>query len=185
MKKICSILLLVIFVLNLCACSQEHPVSLKEEDIRAICELATLECYYNNVAKIEKKADTIFQTDRKMWIEYEGKATIGINMTNVVISLSGTTVTIKMPQAEILSIDYTFNENSSISSSDGWLFKNEISTQEQQDAVIASQDAMTQAILDNRSLFMKAEARAKELIENYITELGEATNQEYTVVWQK
>lgn len=183
MKRIVAIVLLVAVILSLSACTKKKAQPLSEEDIRAICELATLECYYNNVAKIDKKADNIFQKDRKMWIEYEGKATIGIKMNDVVIKISGDVVNITMPKAEILSTDYTFNENSYISSADGWFVKNEVSTEEQQAAVIAAQDAMKQAILANEGLFLKAEARAKELIENYITQLGEVTGQEYTVKW--
>lgn len=185
MKRLAAIVLLVAIILSLCACTQKKVEPLREEDIRAICELATLECYYNNVAKIDKQADNIFQKDRKMWIEYEGKATIGIKMSSVVIEINGETVSITMPKAEILSTDYTFNENSYISSADGWLVKNEISTEEQQAAVVAAQEAMKQSILSNDGLFIKAEARAKELIEHYINKLGEATGQEYTIKWNR
>lgn len=183
MKRAIAAVLLTAIVFSLCACGHRKADQLSEEDIRAICELATLECYYNNVAKIDKKADNIFQKDRKMWIEYEGKAIIGIKMTDVVIKISGETVSITMPKAEILSTDYTFNENSYISSADGWLVKNEFSTEEQQAAVVAAQDAMKQSILANDGLFFKAESRAKELIENYITQLGEAIGQEYIIKW--
>lgn len=185
MKKIIAVALLFVLLLSLCSCSKKEAAPLREEDIRAICELATLECYYNNVAKIEKEADNIFQKDRTMWIEYEGKATIGIKMSDVVIKVSGTTVNITMPDAEILSTDYTFKEDSYVASSDGWLWPNKISTEDQQAGVIQGQEAMKEAILNNKALFLKAEDRAKELIENYITKLGEAAGQEYTINWSK
>ena len=183
MKRFVSVALLIVLLVGLCSCSQKEAAPLREEDIRAICELATLECYYNNVAKIEKKADNIFQKNRTMWIEYEGKATIGIKMSDVVINVSGTTVNITMPSAEILSTDYTFKEDSYVASADGWLWPNKISTEDQQAGVIEGQEAMKDAILNNKGLFLKAEDRAKELIENYITKLGEAVGQEYTINW--
>ena len=185
MKKIIDVALLFVLLLSLCSCSKKEAAPLREEDIRAICELATLECYYNNVAKIEKEADNIFQKDRTMWIEYEGKATIGIKMSDVVIKVSGNTVNITMPDAEILSTDYTFKEDSYVASSDGWLWPNKISTEDQQAGVIEGQEAMKEAILNNKALFLKAEDRAKELIENYITKLGEAAGHEYTINWSK
>ena len=185
MKRVTVIVLLVIVLCSLSACKQKEAEELRVEDIRAICELATLECYYNNVAKIEKKADNIFQVDRTMWIEYEGKATIGIKMSDVVIQVSGDTVNIKMPDAQILSTDYTFKEDSYVASSDGWLWPNKISTEEQQAGVIEGQEAMKQSIANNKGLFLKAEDRAKELIENYITKLGEAAGKEYTIEWTK
>lgn len=183
MKRMLAIILLAVVVLGLCACNKVQTVSLKEEDIRAICELATLNCFYNNVAKIKKEAGNIFQKDRTMWIEYEGKATIGINMADVIIQVSGNIVNIKMPSAEILSTDYTFKEDSYIASADGWFWPNKISTEDQQAGVIEGQEAMTEAIMNNKALFLKAEERAKELIENYIVKLGEAAGQEYIINW--
>lgn len=185
MKRFVAIALLLVTLCNLSACTQEKAEDLRVDDIRAICELATLECFYNNVAKIEKEADNIFQVDRTMWIEYEGKATIGINMNGVVIEIIGDTVKIKMPDAEVLSTDYTFKDDSYVASSDGWLWPNKISTEEQQAAVIEGQKAMKEAIQNNKGLFLKAEDRAKELIENYITKLGEVAGKEYTIEWTK
>ena len=185
MRRVFSFILLIVVFVSLSACSKKETESLRVEDIRAICELATLECYYNNVAKIKKEADNIFQKDRTMWIEYEGKATIGINMSNVEIQIIGDTVRIKMPDAEILSTDYTFKEDSYVASADGWLWPNKISTEEQQSGVVEGQEVMKQSINDNKGLFLKAEDRAKELIENYITKLGEAAGKEYTIEWTK
>ena len=184
MRRIVAVILLFVVALGLVACSKKEPKPIRVEDIRAICELATLECYYNNVAKIDKKADNIFQVDRKMWIEYEGKVTLGIRMSDVQIETKGEKVYITMPKAEVLSSDYSFKENSGISSADGWLVKNKISVKDQQTAVVKAQDKMVESIKDNKEMLLKAESRAKELIENYIVKFGEATGQEYTIVWK-
>lgn len=188
MKRVIAAILLNVVVLGLCACSEKQDVPLREEDIRAVCELATLKCYYNNVAQIDKKADNIFQKDRKMWIEYEGEVVIGIDMSNVIIKISGDTVNITMPAAEIQSIKpiaKTLTEDSYICSADGWLVKNKITTEDQNTAINKGQEEMKKAVLDNPGLFLKAEERAKELIENYITKLGEAAGKEYKIEWAK
>ena len=65
MKKYIAILIVCIMSLSLCACANgagqaektetENTVSKPElSQIRSICELATLECYYHNVAKSTK-----------------------------------------------------------------------------------------------------------------------------------
>ena len=186
MKRLILLITLLALLLSLCACGAKKPSMLHEEDIRAICELATVKCYYNNVAKIEKEASFFLQRDRKMWIEYEGEAIIGVDMNKMEISVQGNTVTIRMPAAEILSIqplESTLNEDSYICSQDGWLFKNEITTEEQMEAINQGQEEMREAVEGNRSLFLKAEAQAKTLIENYIHQLGEITGREYSINW--
>ena len=189
MKRLLATILFVVSIITLCACAEEEIVPvLKEEDIRAVCELATLECYYNNVAKIEKKASNIFQKDRKMWIEYEGVARIGIDMREMTISITGNTITMTMPKAKILSIKPNkekLNEDSYVSSADGWLIKNPVTVEEQEDAIAKGQQEMETAVINNAGLFERAESRAKKLIENFIAQMGEIIGQEYTIIWKE
>ncbi|MDO4976990.1 MAG: hypothetical protein Q4E53_06985 [Eubacteriales bacterium] len=54
------IIITVVFCLLLCSCSTEKQVEKTVPEpnisqIRLICELSTLECYYHNVAKSVKK----------------------------------------------------------------------------------------------------------------------------------
>ena len=57
------------------------------EELKSICELATLECYYHNVAKsVKTKGDGIAhigEKERVFWIEYSGVAKVGIDMSKV------------------------------------------------------------------------------------------------------
>ena len=103
MKRILAILLTFVTILSLCSCSSEKR-AIKEEDIKAICELATLKCYYNNVAEVIKKKKHFWEKDRKLWMEYEGVATIGINLALMEVEIKKDKVIITMPQAEILDI---------------------------------------------------------------------------------
>lgn len=187
MNRIFPILLALLMALSLSACSKKSDAELKVEDIHAICELATIKCYYNNVAKITKEKDNIFQKERKLWIEYEGEAVLGIDMSKLEIKINKDSVDIDMPKAEILSIQpkrETLNDKSYVASADGFLFKNEFTTDDQERAITEGQAKMENAIKENSSLFMQAENKAKELIENYITKLSEIIGKEYTINWK-
>ncbi|MEI3228995.1 MAG: DUF4230 domain-containing protein [Lachnospiraceae bacterium] len=49
--------------------------------MKAICELATMKCYYHNVAKYtrEDAAGILWwKKDRRFWIEYDGIVTMGM-----------------------------------------------------------------------------------------------------------
>ena len=187
MRRIISLLLVIVTVLCLSSCGKKSNAELKIDDIHAICELATIKCYYNNVAQINKEKDNIFQKERKMWIEYEGEVVIGVDMSKVVIKISGDEVRITLPEAEVQSIrpiNSTLTEESYICSTDGLLFKNKITTEEQQDAINKGQEVMKEAVLNDKALFQRAEDRAKELIESYITNLGNAIEKTYTIIWE-
>lgn len=187
MKRILCILLIISFVFCLSSCGKKNNNELNKEDIHSICELATIKCYYNNVAQIDKKKDNIFQKDRKMWIEYEGEAVIGIDMSKIEIKINDDSVSIAMPKAEILSISpikETLDEKSYFVSEDGFLFKNKITTEDQEEAVTKGQSEMEKTVKNNSALFIKAEDKAKELIENYITKMGNIIGKEYSIKWK-
>ena len=167
----------------LCSCSTQKE-SLNEQDIKAICELATVKCYYNNVAKIEKEADNIFQKDRKMWIEYEGEVAIGIKMDEVKVQINGEQITISCPDATILSYNVVQDSFEYVTSKDGLLFKNKITVEEEQEAIVKAENEMVASASENKAAFDLAEQRAKELIENYINKIGEYSKTTYTITWE-
>ena len=178
----------LIFCFMLSGCKQENSVIVKEPDIaqiRSICNLATLECYYHNVAKSKKVADSRFKNDREFWIEYTGIAKIGIDMSKVNIEISGNNITVTLPNAELLDIDICendLNKGSYINSADGWI-KNKITADDQTAAINSAQIEMSESVKNNKSLLLNAQDRAKALIENYIKNWGEISNTEYQIKW--
>ena len=80
--------------------------------IRSICDLATLECYYHNVAKSTKEKGSglahLGEKERKFWIEYTGVVKIGIEMSDVKMDVNGTSVQITIPRAKIFQPDPLF-----------------------------------------------------------------------------
>lgn len=182
------IVTILIFCFMLSSCKQNNNVIVKEPDItqiRSICNLATLECYYHNVAKSKKVSDSWFKKDREFWIEYTGIAKIGIDMSKVNMEISGNNITVTLPNAELLDIDIRendLNEESYIKSADGWI-KNKITADDQTAAINSAQIEMSESVKSNKSLLLNAQDRAQELIENYIKKLGEISNIEYQIKW--
>ncbi len=206
MKKTCRIIIVIcVMALSLCACGKDKETEnvaalptatpmpeIEEPDfsqIRSICELATLECFYHNVAKSTKEKGSgishLGEKNRVFWIEYTGTAKIGIEMSELQMKVDGTDITIQMPKAKLISCEVTsIDEEDYISSEDSWFNKNPITAQEQTEAVEQAQEDMRKSVENNPALLLRAQERAKALIQNYITRLGEASGVEFHVKWE-
>ena len=193
MRKTAIVFVLILVISMFSGCAQKSEANPKEPDItqiRSICNLATLECYYHNVAKSEKKVGSgishIGEVDRKFWIEYTGIAKIGIDMSKVDMKIEGEKVTVFIPNAKLLSIDISetdLNEKSYITSGDSWFNNNKITADDQTSAINNAQSTMAESVKNNSSLLLSAQSRAQELIENYIVQLGQLSNIEYKIEW--
>ena len=125
------------------------------------------------------------EKERKFWIEYTGVVKIGIEMSDVKMDVNGTSVQITIPRAKIFQPEVkTIDVDDYIATSDSWFNQNQITAEEQTQAVNEAQDEMVAAVEKNKTLLAGAQERAKTLIENYITQLGEATGVEYQVTWK-
>lgn len=193
MKRLVGLLLAMIMLLSLCACSQQSE-QIKQDapdisQIKNICKLATLESYYHNVAKSIKDAGTgvshLGEKPRKFWIQYTGVAKIGVDMSLVKMDVDGSDITITIPKASLIDLNIdsaTLNEESYISSADG-LNPNNITAEDQTTAIDKAQEEMKKSIEDNFDLMTTAQERAKELIEAYIIQLGTEAGVEYNITW--
>ena len=195
MKKLKKFVVLCLAVIMLfTACGKKGEEVTKELSItqmQTICELATLKCYYHNVAKSVKKAGTglshVGEKDRKFWIEYTGIVEISFNTDEIRMVQSGENITIALPEPEIkCSIDKdSWGEDSYIVESDHKVFqKNPITAEDQMEAIDVAQEDMRKTVKDNSSLVGTAKAQAKLLITNYINQIGEATNTKYNISWE-
>ena len=191
MKNFISILLCVVMILSFAGCSN-NTLETKPDitQIRSICNLATLECYYHNVAKSTKTAGTTvsdwFEKDREFWIEYTGIAKIGIDMSKVSMEISEDIVTIHIPEAKLLTVDILerdLNEGSYIANTDGWINKNKITAKDQTAAINNAQNEMAAEVQKNTKLLLKARTNAEKIIENYIIQIGDMTGVPYRIKW--
>lgn len=179
--------------LTACSGSDEDSALNKEPDImqiRSICELATLECYYHNVAKSTKAAGTgithLGEKDREFWIEYSGIVKLGIDMSQVQMEIDGENVTITIPEAKVLNVsvdEKSYDENSYIMSQDSWN-SNKITAGDATEAIENAKQEMEKTAEENSSLLANAQDRAKKLMENYIDQLGAASGVAYHISWK-
>ena len=147
----------------------------KEADfsgINSVCELATLKCYYHNVAKAETKASGLLKWlgtgYKKIWTEYSGIVELGIDVNKVSISSPGAdgVVRITIPDAEILNVDLDEDSMGMPLTDTG--FMTEITKEEETAALAKAQDDMEETAKQNSALLAQAKERAKNLIQGYV-----------------
>ena len=196
-KIITAVLLLVIlsgcsYNINESSTTDSNP-GIKPEltEIRSICNLATLECYYHNVAISNKPAGTglksFLETDRTFWIEYSGIVRSGVDLSELEMRVDGNKIIVTIPPATVLGIkvdESSLDENSIIVSKDAFLNKNPIEAEDQTAAIKAAQATMLSSAQENTTLLLSAQSRAKELIEVYINQISEYSGIPYEIVWE-
>lgn len=187
LKRVAKILLVsVISICCFAGCASEK----KEVDfsgINSVCELATLKCYYHNVAKVETDASGPFKWlgtgYKKIWTEYSGVVELGIDVNKVSISKPNGdgVVKITIPDAEILNVDLDETSMSEPITDTGFLTK--ITKEEETIALAEAQRNMEETAQANSALLEQAKERAKNLIKGYVKNMGEQIGEEYTVEW--
>ena len=188
MKKLLCLFFAVFIIASMTSCSNSKNNEQPDvKQIENIFQLATVECYFNNLATIDlpkgKGLTHLFEVDRKWWLEYEGTVKIGIDAEKVSIKTKENKITITMPHATILYEEYA-KEGKPITNKDSWVNKNKITDKQQQNAIKDAQDKMVKNMEANKTLMERAEERAKLLIENYIKTIVTADGSKYEIEWQ-
>ena len=197
MKKILCCLLVLFFLFTLAGCNSKK--NSKAEDVadektvdvktmREIAELATVDCYFHNVAKSDRELNPEWyefweKKNMRFWVEYEGIVTIGIDVSKLKVEVSDdNVVTITMPQAIVL--DAVVNSESL--NEDSFYFDpnaKKPSPEEQSEAYRQAQINMKETAENNAALMATAQDNAKELLENYVKSVGDAVGKSYTIKW--
>lgn len=190
MKRKKIVCLLVISMLCIGGCGDKNQKKEEEADFSAIssvCELATLKCYYHNVAKSETEASGLFKWlgkgYKKIWTEYSGIVELGIDVSKVSVEkpTADGVVKVMIPDAEILSVDLDEDSMSEPLTDTGFMTK--ITKEEETEALAEAQNHMEETAKENGNLLNQAKERAKSLIEGYVKNVGEQIGKEYTVEW--
>ena len=193
-RKIILAVLLCVGMLS--GCSKKQETNMKEAvenkldimQVRSICELATMECYYHNVVRATAEGGFLvgglYTTDKQFWIEYVGIVKVGVDMSQVQMELKNEKVTISVPKAQILSctIDETSFNNAKYITSNG-LFERKIKTEDVKEAFTQAQQEMKAQAEQNDTMFVQAKERAVALIENYVRQIGNLAGKEYEIEW--
>lgn len=186
-KKLIIVMLACMSIFLLTGCSKkESKVDFSE--VNSICELATLKCYYHNVAKEEDDAKGLLKAldigYKKVWIEYSGIVEYGIDVNKLSISQPSKRgiVQITIPEAEVLNVD--FDESSLQEPVTDKGFLTTITTEEKTKALAAAQNNMEESARSDSKLLIQAQQKAKEILEAYVKNVGKQTGQKYTVEWK-
>lgn len=186
MKRWISLaLILLVFSGLFTCCARRQLAQPQVVQMRAICELATMDCYYHNVAKYKEENAEHFlwiKKDKYFWIEYEGVVSVGIDASLVTMEVSGELVTITIPPAQVLGCrveDSTLTEDSFIVDKDSAA----VTAQDQQEAFREAQEHMELTAASDTALLANAQQRAKTLLENYVRNIGVYTGVNYQITW--
>ena len=174
MKKYLRGFFIIIICFFCAACAkQSKSIEPKAAQMRSICELATMECYYHNVAKYkEENASGMlwWQKDRHFWMEYAGVVTIGIDASLLNIEVKGEDVTITIPPAKVLGCkvdETTLTKDSFIVAKDSA----KVEAKHQSEAK------------SNLALLATAQQRVQKLLEDYVVNIGNSVGKTYKIKW--
>lgn len=189
MKKWICLLLAAAICLSMSACfsSEENPATEPQiSQMRSICELATMKCYYHNVAKYnEENASGILwmKKDRQFWVEYAGVVWVGIDASLVTIEIdSDNNVTITIPPAKVIKSkvdEATLTEDSFIVAAGSA----KVEAEHQTLAFKEAQDKMEAEATSNTALLANAQQRVQKLLEDYVNNIGKCVGKEYHIKW--
>ncbi len=170
--------------------SKEQPPAAEQlttGQLRSVCELATLECYYHNTAKSSTDKKVLFwNTNKKLWMEYSGIVKIGIDISRLDLQITGQVVTITLPEAKIISckIDETSLSEDTFYTEQTGLGAEKITAQDQTDAFEKAQQTMLEEAQKDESLLLQAQERARTLLLNYVNNIADTIGTEYEVRWE-
>lgn len=188
MKKIISMILMSIICISFTACTsaeQIKEITPQASQMKSICELATMECYYHDVAKYSEKDATgtlWWKKDRKFWVEYAGVVTIGIDATRLNIEVNEDKVIISIPPAKVLGckVDQsTLNDESFIIAKDSA----KVEAEHQTEAFKEAQLKMQEEASSDTVLLASAQQRAQKLLEDYVNNIGNCIGKTYKIEW--
>lgn len=217
MKKLTSLILVLAFAGAFVACGKDKKDPRKTEEtttvettaettveetflelepdeiqIRSICQLATLECYYNNVAKGTKSSGTglshIGEKERRFFVEYSAVATLGVDISEVSMDVEGDVIVVYLPEAKLLSsatiVSDSYGTDSFIQDNDNSLNSNEITAEDITKTINQSLEALNKKVGSDKTLLNNARERAKTLIKAYIEKLSETSGKNYKVIFK-
>ena len=186
MRKYLSVILIIMMCFSSVSCAKEiKNIAPETSQMKSICELAVMECYYHNVAKYKEENATgmlLWKKDRHFWMEYAGVVTIGIDATQLSIEVEDENVTITIPPAKVLGCkvdETTLTEDSFI------VAKNsaKVEAEHQTEAFKSAKDKLESEAKSNFTLLAAAQQRVQKLLEDYVTNIGNSVGKTYKIKW--
>lgn len=191
--RLSAFVLLLVFLTG-CGMQKEKKQSLADQtaetlnirQMQSVCELATLECYYHNTAKLDSEKQVLFwNTSKKLWIEYSGIVKIGVDINKLDLKVKDLIVTITLPEAKIFSckVDETSLSEDTFYSEEKGLGGSKVTAEDQSEAFAQAQQNMLEMVQQDETLLFQARERAQTLLLNYVKNIGDAIGTDYEVQW--
>ena len=186
MKKYLSVILIIMMCFSSVSCAKEiKNIAPETSQMKSICELAVMECYYHNVAKYKEENATgmlWWEKDRHFWMEYAGIVTIGVDTSLMNIEVEDENVTITIPPAKVLGCkvdETTLTEDSFI------VAKNsaKVEAEHQTEAFKSAKDKLESEAKSNFTLLAAAQQRVQKLLEDYVANIGNSVGKTYKIKW--
>ena len=186
MKKYLSVILIIMMCFSSMSCAKEiKNIALETSQMKSICELAVMECYYHNVAKYKEENATgilWWEKDRHFWMEYAGVVTIGVDTSLMNIEVKDENVTITIPPAKVLGCkvdETTLTEDSFIVAQNSA----KVEAEHQTEAFKSAKDKLESEAKSNFTLLAAAQQRVQKLLEDYVTNIGNSVGKTYKIKW--
>lgn len=191
LKQIMAGILVSALIMLGTACNASTPTEQAPDvqpsisQVRSICDLSVMECYYHNVAKFYQKDSEgvlFWKKDKKFWVEYSGTVKVGIDASKVSMEIDNGTVTITIPEAKVLDSKV----DSSSLTKDSYIVAKDsasITADDEIEALKVAQEEMKQAASENTALLAMAQQRAQQLLQDYVVNIGNAVGKNYTIKW--
>ncbi len=188
MKKLVCLFIIFTMCITTASCSKDNTLKEIEpqaSQMKSICELATMRCYYHNVAKYtEENASGMWfwEKDRKFWVEYAGIVNIGIDTSKVKMEVKKDNVNITIPQAQVLDCKV---DNATLTEDSFIVAKNsaKVEAEHQTAAFKEAQSKMQEAASKDTALLSNAQQRAQKLLEDYVNNIGNCIGKKYKINW--
>ena len=186
MRKYLSVILIIMMCFSSMSCAKEiKNIALETSQMKSICELAVMECYYHNVAKYKEENATgilWWEKDRHFWMEYAGIVTIGVDTSLMNIEVEDENVTITIPPAKVLGCkvdETTLTEDSFIVAQNSA----KVEAEHQTEAFKSAKDKLESEAKSNFTLLAAAQQRVQKLLEDYVTNIGNSVGKTYKIKW--
>ena len=186
MRKYLSVILIIMMCFSSVSCAKEiKNIAPETSQMKSICELAVMECYYHNVAKYKEENATgilWWEKDRHFWMEYAGVVTIGVDTSLMNIDVEGENVTITIPPAKVLGCkvdETTLTEDSFIVAQNSA----KVEAEHQTEAFKSAKDKLESEAKSNFTLLAAAQQRVQKLLEDYVTNIGNSVGKTYKIKW--
>lgn len=179
---ICILMLLVISIIVVMNIKEKKVAFSEKYSINKISELATLKCYYHDVAEYKSDAKGLFNIGyKKYWVEYSGIVKLGIEAKEIEVNEPDENGIIKVyiPDAKVLETEVDKESIQEPITEEGMFTT--IKLEEKIEAYTNTQKTMEENAKKDGDMLLKAKDNAKAIIANYLIGLGKQLGQEYTV----